>query len=206
MFMARRTKAEAEQTRLRIMKAALSLFAEKGFERTTFEDVARRILLTKGAVYWHFKSKSDLLSALVEHMSALHVGKLKKMLPLVDSLESLKAYLVARAKFVVSAPDNRKFFCMMIRLDLPSAKFASLRQRLRQLENGPFFIIEKTLRDLQVRGVVRPDVDVLAVRDVLGAMWLGLIKLEVGACLDTDLGSAVDFGFESVFARIRADV
>ncbi|MDD2456783.1 MAG: TetR family transcriptional regulator, partial [Kiritimatiellae bacterium] len=68
--MARKTKAEAEQTRLRILRAALSLFAEKGYERTTFEDVARRIRLSKGAVYWHLKSKPDLLSALVAWMSA----------------------------------------------------------------------------------------------------------------------------------------
>jgi len=202
--MARKTKAEAEQTRLRILKAALGLFAAKGYERTTFEDVARRIGLTKGAVYWHFKSKPDLLESLVAQMADLHVARLTKMLPPVDSLESLKAHLVARAKFVVGTPDNRKFFHMMLRLDWPSAKFATLKQRLLQLENGPFFIIEKTLRDLQSRGAVRPDMDLLVVKDVLGAMWLGLIKLEVGACLDADLGESLDFGFESVFARIRA--
>lgn len=202
--MARKTKAEAEQTRLRILKAALGLFAAKGYERTTFEDVARRIRLSKGAVYWHFKSKPELLSALVEHMSARHVAELEKVLPPADSLEGLKAHMVARARFVVGTPDNRKFFHMMLLLDWPSAKFATLKQRLRHLESGPFFIIEKALRDVKARGGVRPGIDVLAVRDVLGAMWLGLIKLDVGACLDTDLGAAVDLGFEAVFARIRA--
>lgn len=202
--MARKTKAEAEQTRLRILRAALSLFAEKGYERTTFEDVARRIRLSKGAVYWHFKSKPDLLSALVAEMSARHVEKLEKILPHADSLEGLKAHMVARARFAVGTPDNRKFFHMMLRLDWPAPKFAPLKQRLRQMETGPFFIIEKALREVKSRGGLRPDVDVPEVRDVLGAMWLGLIKLDVGACLEADLGAAVDFGFESVFARIRA--
>lgn len=203
--MARRTKAEAEKTRVRIMKAALGLFAAKGYERTTFEDVAQCIHLTKGAVYWHFKSKPDLLEALVAHMTQSHVEQLNKMLPPSDSLDGLKAHFVERARFVVGTQENRKFFHMMIRFDWPSPKLNSLKQRLRQLDNGPFVIIEKTLRKLQGQGVVRPDVDLVAVRDVLGAMWLGLIKLEVGACLDADLGAAVDFGFESVFARIRAD-
>jgi TetR/AcrR family acrAB operon transcriptional repressor len=203
--MARRTKAEAERTRQRILKAALDSFVEKGYERTTFEDVARRIRLTKGAVYWHFKSKPALLSALVAHMLERHVAKLAEVAPPVEeSLESLKAHFVARARFVVATQANRKFFHLMMRLDWPSAKMASLKQRVRQLESGPFYIIEHTLRELQEKGEVRPDVDVLEVRDVLGAMWLGLIKLEVGKCLDVDLGAAVGFGFEAVIARIRA--
>ena len=202
--MARRTKAEAEKTRRRILKAALDLLVEKGYERATFEDVAQRIRLTKGAVYWHFKSKPELLSALVEHTLENQAVKLAAMMPSVTSLESLKAYFVARARVAVGTPANRKFFHMMMRMDWPSAKFASLKQRLRQLDTGPFYIIEHALRELQAKGEIRADVDVLKTRDVLGAMWLGLIKLEVGACLDVDLGAAVDFGFESVIARIRA--
>jgi AcrR family transcriptional regulator len=202
--MARRTKAEAEQTRLRILKAALSLFAEKGYDRTTFEKVAQRIRLSKGAVYWHFKNKPELLSALVEQMSARYTGYLKKTLPLADSLEGLKMHMVDRAKFIVGTPDNRKFFQMMLMLDWPAPKFATLKQRLRYLETGPFFIIEKVLREVKSSGGLRPDVDVLEVRDVLGAMWIGLINLEVCAGLEADLSDAVEFGFESVYARIKA--
>ncbi len=202
--MARRTKAEAERTRQSILAAALDLFVATGYERTTFEDVARRIGLTKGAVYWHFKSKPELLEALVSHTLERQAEKLGKTMPAVTSLESLKAYFVARARFAVGTSGNRKFFHLMMRMDWPSAKFASLKQRLRQLESGPFYILESTLRELQVKGEVRPSADVVEVRDVLGALWLGLIKLEVGKCLDVELGTAVDFGFESVLARIRA--
>ena len=52
--MARRTKEEAERTRTRILASALSLFAKKGYEHTTFTDIAARLKMTKGAVYWHF--------------------------------------------------------------------------------------------------------------------------------------------------------
>jgi TetR/AcrR family acrAB operon transcriptional repressor len=202
--MARRTKAEAEQTRLRILKAALDLFVEKGYERATFEDVARRIRLSKGAVYWHFKTKADLLSELVAHMTALHTERVSGALPLPDTLEGLKAHFVARAKLVAGTPANRKFFHMMMRLDWPSAKFEPVKQRLRQLETGPFFIIEHTLSDLRRAGVVRADVDVSVVTAVLGAMWLGLINHEVGKCLDVELTRTLEFGFEAVIAAIRA--
>ena len=69
--MARRTKEEAERTRARIMASALSLFAKKGYDRTTFNDIAARLKLTKGAVYWHFESKQALLTALLDEMLSM---------------------------------------------------------------------------------------------------------------------------------------
>lgn len=55
--MVRKTKEEAENTRREILKAALEVFYQKGYSRTTFDEIAARINLTKGAVYWHFKNK-----------------------------------------------------------------------------------------------------------------------------------------------------
>ncbi len=46
--MARKTREETENTRAQILQSALDCFYEKGFSRTTFEDIAARINLTKG--------------------------------------------------------------------------------------------------------------------------------------------------------------
>ncbi len=62
--MARRTKAQAEATREAILDAAEAEFLEQGVSRTTLERIARRAGLTRGAIYWHFKDKADLLVAL----------------------------------------------------------------------------------------------------------------------------------------------
>ena len=61
---------EAEKTRTRILVSALSLFVKKGYDRTTFTDIAARLKMTKGAVYWHFETKEKLLMALVDEMLA----------------------------------------------------------------------------------------------------------------------------------------
>ncbi len=58
--MARKTKEEAEKTRLLILDTALKVFHEKGYSGSTLVDIAKGIDLTKGAIYWHFKSKVDL--------------------------------------------------------------------------------------------------------------------------------------------------
>ncbi|WP_440997756.1 TetR family transcriptional regulator [Arhodomonas sp. SL1] len=62
--MARKTKEEAEATRERLLDAAEAVFLRQGVARTTLEAIARQAGLTRGAIYWHFRDKSDLLEAM----------------------------------------------------------------------------------------------------------------------------------------------
>jgi TetR/AcrR family acrAB operon transcriptional repressor len=61
----RKTKEEAEKTRSKILKSALKVFIKKGYSRTTLSDIAKHAGFTRGAVYWHFKDKSELLEILI---------------------------------------------------------------------------------------------------------------------------------------------
>src|SRR6201994_3729059 len=60
----RRTKAEAEQTREAILKAAVETFLERGVTRATLDEIARAARVTRGAVYWHFRDKLEIFLAL----------------------------------------------------------------------------------------------------------------------------------------------
>lgn len=66
--MVRKTKAEAEQTREALLDAAEAIFFEKGVARTTLEEICRAAGLTRGALYWHFRNKADVLAALIERV------------------------------------------------------------------------------------------------------------------------------------------
>ncbi|MEM9593771.1 MAG: TetR family transcriptional regulator [Acidobacteriota bacterium] len=66
--MPRRTKLETDLTRRKILDVALDVFAERGYSRTSLQEIADRAGFTRGAVYWHFKNKADLLAALEEHV------------------------------------------------------------------------------------------------------------------------------------------
>lgn len=57
----KRTAEDAERTRLALLEAALMAFAEKGWRGATFEHVAARAGVTRGALNHHFRSKSALL-------------------------------------------------------------------------------------------------------------------------------------------------
>lgn len=66
--MARKTKEEALKTRGAILDAAVQVFSVRGVSRTTLANIAKEAGVTRGAIYWHFKNKEDLLGALWEQL------------------------------------------------------------------------------------------------------------------------------------------
>src|SRR3954447_26224150 len=62
------TRAPTRDTRAEILAVAAELFTEKGYEGTSLREIADRLGITKAALYYHFRSKDDMLRALVEPM------------------------------------------------------------------------------------------------------------------------------------------
>jgi AcrR family transcriptional regulator len=53
-------------TRSRIKTVALDLFLEQGYEGTSLREIAERLGVTKAALYYHFKSKDDIVNSFIE--------------------------------------------------------------------------------------------------------------------------------------------
>jgi AcrR family transcriptional regulator len=53
-------------TRSRAQKVALELFAEQGYDKTSLREIAERLGVTKAALYYHFKSKEDIVHSLTD--------------------------------------------------------------------------------------------------------------------------------------------
>jgi len=66
--MARRTKHEAEKTRNAILDAAERVFFKRGVVRTSLQEIAEAAKVTRGAVYWHFANKIELVMALTDRV------------------------------------------------------------------------------------------------------------------------------------------
>ena len=62
-------KLPAETRRQQLLESARRLFIKKGYRITTTEEIARNAGLTKGALYFHFKSKEDILFEVIKGMS-----------------------------------------------------------------------------------------------------------------------------------------
>jgi AcrR family transcriptional regulator len=88
----------ADTTRLQILRAASRQFAHKSYSLVSLDDILADAEVTKGAMYFHFRSKHALASAIIEYRAAVARGAVTELLALkLSGLETLIdiSYLIA---------------------------------------------------------------------------------------------------------------
>lgn len=202
--MARKTKAEAEQTRQDILNAALELFHERGFSSTTLDQIARKAGVTRGAIYWHFKDKVDLFAALKEEIEGAAGIRLEDLLQLtVNSLADIQAGMLRYFLQLEQDQRFRKYFeTVFFRTEfidelLPVREQYQNKLRRRQQKD------EDDLRRLQKTGQVRADVDCGQAALALRALMIGLLHTWL---MDSELFSLTEKGgalLDDFFAALQ---
>jgi AcrR family transcriptional regulator len=67
------------ERRAELVAAARKLFSEKGAGETSVSDIVREVGVAQGTFYWHFKSREDILNAVLEQMADEICGSLEKI-------------------------------------------------------------------------------------------------------------------------------
>lgn len=70
---------KAEERRNEILDAADELFGQKGFDGTSTNDILEKVGIARGTLYYHFKSKEDIMDALIERYTVLILGTAKEI-------------------------------------------------------------------------------------------------------------------------------
>ena len=206
--MSRKTKVEAEKTRARIMASALSLFVKKGYEHTTFTDIAARLKLTKGAVYWHFETKETLLVALVEEMLEKFRSRLEEFLPKGElTFPAVADMMVQSAGRLVEDPKSAAFFMLMkTRIKWGADSMAATREKLLSRDmNGPYHTFIKAVENDIAAKRVRADVNPIALASVAVSVWDGLVQSKIEHFLECDLKSTLRNTYEAMWSSIRVN-
>ncbi|MDO4643516.1 MAG: TetR family transcriptional regulator [Cardiobacteriaceae bacterium] len=106
----RRTKAEAEQTRNAILEAALILFDEQGYVQTTLNAIAQKANVTRGAIYWHFANKEEIIAALAKIQFSELLQQNSNAISAPDTWKNLSDNFVAFFQSLNQKPDRLRFF------------------------------------------------------------------------------------------------
>lgn len=69
---------DAEERKNEILDAADELFAQKGFDGTSTNDIIAKVGIARGTLYHHFKSKEDIMDALIDRYSIQLLGNARK--------------------------------------------------------------------------------------------------------------------------------
>ncbi|RJG05129.1 TetR family transcriptional regulator [Noviherbaspirillum cavernae] len=176
--MARNTKEEAIETRNRILDAAENIFHAQGVARTSLADVANAAHVTRGAIYWHFRNKSDLLNAMFERVrlpmeSMIEADAEERD---ADPLARLRSRFVFVLKETVNNPHSRKVFDILLHkcefVDESDPFFVRHREITREF----MAITVQTLRDAVAKGQLPEDLDVDLAGISIQAIVTGLLN------------------------------
>jgi AcrR family transcriptional regulator len=147
----------AEPSRKQLKAAAIDCFARLGYQGTSIDRIARHAGMTKGAVYYHFRDKEELLfEAVGDRVGEFERGVLADVGPSVGTLAALERVIDA-CFFHATVSNHRRFIItlMIEALDTNpqlSAKFQRILRRMRAF-------LADLIRRGQQDGTVRVDLD-----------------------------------------------
>ena len=90
------------KTKRKIFETSMKLFAEKGYDATSIEEITATVGVAKGTLYYHFSSKEEIFKFLVEEgVKLLTNSILIKTDKLTNSIDKIKAIVLIEIKILV---------------------------------------------------------------------------------------------------------
>ena len=90
------------KTKRKIFETSMKLFAEKGYDATSIEDITATVGVAKGTLYYHFSSKEEIFNFLVEEGMKLLKNSIEiKTSNLDNSIDKLKAIILIQIKITI---------------------------------------------------------------------------------------------------------
>lgn len=161
-----------------ILEAARKIFARKGFDNATVDEIAEAAGVAKGTVYLYFQSKRDIyLEALRRGLAAVIEETSRDMDAAPTAADKIRAFIATRVRY---AEENRDFVAIYL------AEFGNIRgecshKEFRNLYRRQAKRIEETMREAAEQGQIRaarPDLAGLMVYE----MTRGLVTQRLLGC------------------------
>lgn len=90
------------KTKRKIFETAMKLFAEKGYDATSIEEITATVGVAKGTLYYHFSSKEEIYKFLIEEgMKLLRNSIQIKTVQLSNPIAKLKAVIIIQLKVIM---------------------------------------------------------------------------------------------------------
>ncbi len=162
-----------EEAKNRILDAALQEFSEKGFHQTTMEDVAKRVGVSKGALYLYFKSKEELFKGIYEKAPQALSDIMRSSFKTGDFIESSSQIFDRMMKQYASNPS------LSFEIFAEATRNPDLKKVLRANYDEYVNIMINFLKEQKQEGNVTRDLDLHALAQALISLWNGMEALLV---------------------------
>ncbi len=165
--------ADGEQTRARIIAAAMRCVGEAGYTRATIREIARTADMTSGSLYHYFANKSELLDATVSEMDQIALPRLRAAAAQSDHIvDRLVAVFDESSQLMRDYPGLAAFERAMRVVGHERRNGRLKHPGLKALRG----IITEIVDDAQARGALPAGTDVGAAVNAIHALARGLTE------------------------------
>src|SRR5438093_8183572 len=183
-----------EEAKNRIVSAANQVFAEKGYRQATMDDVAKKIGVSKGALYLYFASKEELFEAIcrTEPMALRDI--------LYSSFSESKNPLESASEFfekMVSRYGSNP--ALSFEIFSEASHNPGLRRVLKKTQDEYANTLSSYLEEGRKRGFVDQDLNLRLITYALIALWNGIETIIVTGLPVEDARQAWLEGFKAIF-------
>ncbi len=192
----------AHTRRSQILDAAVAVFARKGFHKARMDDIVAEAGLSKGALYWYFDSKDELIAAILDRFFDREMSDLAGLVSAGGSallrLEQVQRQVgTDLARFNRLLPITFEFYAVAARQSGVQAAVQGYFEKYRRLLKA---LVEQGID----RGELRPvDADQIAL--VLIALFEGTLLLNVLDPEAVDWSLTSEAGLQWLLSAIRTD-
>ncbi len=181
---------DSKHRRVQILRQAAQIFIESGYETTSMNQVAERCRITKPGLYYHFKSKQDLLFSVMSlALDVLEKNLLAATLAATDQEDRLRRIINAHALMITEEKDGA--FTILVTEETDSLTPDDKRIVQHRMRSH-LDLIKATLEAVRDEGKLRDIDTTVAAFSMLGmVVWIARWYRNTGPLPGPDVASAV---------------
>lgn len=199
----KRKKEDAEVTYSRILDAGAKIFCRDGYAASRLEDIAEEAGVTRGAVYWHFENKADLLLKLINSRMILISAVIEEQLNSdAGALTRLRSILISILKSIEENHRLREIIDILIfKVEVvPEIEYQMVEKK--KANRNRIDLFEKLIKEAQKNGEIRQDSDsrliACGINSFLDGIMMQWLMDPSLFSLSTDTEKMVDIYFEGI--------
>ncbi|MCB0503861.1 MAG: TetR family transcriptional regulator [Cyclobacteriaceae bacterium] len=173
----RKTKEEALLTKKIIVSKAVKLFKQKGFIATTLEEIAVEANVTRGAIYWHFKDKLDIVDELInkerENMTHMLTSIFEEEISPYSKIQKAVDHIV---KHFFGSESFRDFIDITW-FKIEYSQLSRLKESKAEMTDYFINTIEALAKDAQTMGEIKKELDAFHIAITITNMINGMYRL-----------------------------
>ena len=190
----RKTKESAMETRRKLLDSALGVMSEKPFSSVSMNDIAERVGMSKGAVYWHFKNKNDVLINLLEMILDEMVHGFGQISSLPDGFSGLRRFFRMKITSLADGERAQMINMLMHRLhEWPEEVARSVTDSIHNMTKRELGMLTKLVARAQERREIRDDIPANDIAGLMSAIFYGMMFLRMHGIYEMDFAGYADF-------------